>query len=280
MSIVSMKKMLEDAKANHVAIGQFNVMDTAWAQAILRAANELNVPIILGVSENAAKYMGGFKQVVDMIKNLVEYYDYPFDVAIHLDHGDRFEVCKAAIDAGFTSVMIDASKLSIDENIRITKMVVDYASDKNVSVEAEVGIVGGNEDGAGGNVKYADKDECIRITKETGIDFLAPALGSVHGFYTGEPVLGFEEMKEIAALINLPLVLHGGSGIDDEKIKKAISCGICKINVNTENQVAFKEVLEKTIATKALDPRKLLGPSYDAIQECVKTKIKLFMNID
>lgn len=279
MSLVSMKHMLEEAKENKIAIGQFNVMDTAWAQAILKAANELQVPVILGVSENAAIYMGGFKQVTDMIKNLIEYYHYTFDVALHLDHGDRFEVCKQAIDAGLTSVMIDASKKPIDENIRITRKVVDYAREKGVSVEAEVGIVGGNEDGAGGNIAYADKAECIRITKETGIDFLAPALGSVHGFYKGEPKLGFDEMLEISKEINLPLVLHGGSGIDDEKIKKAITCGICKINVNTENQVAFKSQLEKTMETDALDPRKLLGPSYDAICMCVKDKMKLFMNL-
>lgn len=279
MSVVSMKKILVEAKQKNIAIGQFNVMDTAWAQAILKAANELDVPIILGVSENAAKYMGGFKQVVDMIHNLVEYYGYDFDVAIHLDHGSCVEVCKAAIDAGFTSVMIDASKHPIDENIRQTKEVVDYAMSKGVSVEAEVGIVGGNEDDVCGTIQYASMEDCLRISKETGIDFLAPALGSVHGFYKGEPKLGFVEMKEIADATQLPLVLHGGSGIDDEKIRKAIECGICKINVNTENQVAFKETLAKTIQTDALDPRKLLGPSYDAIKECVKSKIELFMNL-
>lgn len=278
MKLVSMKNMLEKAKQENRAIGAFNILNLEWTQAILKAAAKSNQDVIISVSENAAKYMGGFKTIANMVGNLVEYYDCPFEVALHLDHGDRFEICKEAIDAGFTSVMIDASKLPIEENIAVTKQVVEYAHARGVSVEAEVGIVGGSEDDVHGDIQYASLEDCIRITNETGIDFLAPALGSVHGFYKGEPKLGFVEMKEIATTINLPLVLHGGSGIDDEKIQKAISCGICKINVNTENQVTFKNKLKEIVATDALDPRKLLGPAYDAMAETVLTKIQLFNN--
>lgn len=278
MSIISMKEMLEEAKLNKYAVGQFNVLNLEWTIAVLKAAEICDSPMILGVSENAAKYMGGFKQVVDMVKNLYNYYEYSFDIAIHLDHGATFEVCKEAIDAGFTSVMIDASKLTIEENIKITKKVVDYAKNFNASVEAEVGIVGGSEDGVTGVIRYADEEECIRLCEETEIDFLAPALGSVHGFYHGEPKLGFDEMNAIAKKTDVPLVLHGGSGIDDEKIKKAIENGICKINVNTENQVAFKKQLSETIKGDALDPRKLLGPAYQAITNTVVEKIELFRN--
>lgn len=276
MAIVSVTKMLNEAMEKKIAVGQFNILNLEWTQAVLKAAAELNSPVIIGVSENAAKYMGGFKQVVDMVANVYEYNKYTIDVAIHLDHGDTFEVCKDAIDAGFTSVMIDKSKLSIEENVALTKKVVDYAKPKGVSVEAEVGIVGGNEDGAGGTVTYAKLEDCVQITNETGIDILAPALGSVHGFYKGEPKLGFVEMEEIRDTIKIPLVLHGGSGIDDEKIRKAISCGICKINVNTENQVAFKEALKDAVLTDLLDPRYLLKTSYQAVTDTVKEKIELF----
>lgn len=278
MKLVSMNTMLEKAKQEKRAVGAFNILNLEWTQAILKASMKCNQDVIISVSENAAKYMGGFKTIAHMVEDLVAYYECENEVALHLDHGNRFAICKEAIDAGFTSVMIDASKLLIDENIAVTKKVVEYAHARGVSVEAEVGIVGGSEDDVHGSIQYADEAECIRMCKESGVDFLAPALGSVHGFYKGEPKLGFDEMMSIAKACDVPLVLHGGSGIDDEKIQKAISCGICKINVNTENQVVFKAKLKEIIMTDALDPRKLLGPAYDAITDTVITKIELFNN--
>mgnify|MGYP002940030342 FL=1 len=188
------------------------------------------------MSEGAAKYMGGFDTVVGMVKGLMKYLNVTVEVAIHLDHGSTFESCKNAIDAGFTSVMIDGSHHPIHDNIQMTKEVVEYAHARGVSVEAEVGTVGGNEDGVVGGIKYADLNECVRLVQEANVDALAPALGSVHGPYQGEPVLGFTEMEAIGKATNMPLVLHGGTGIPDEKIKKAIACGTCKINVNITKQ--------------------------------------------
>ena len=213
-----------------------------------------------------------------MTKGLIQDLGITVDVAIHLDHGSSFEKCKAAIDAGFTSVMIDGSHHPIDENIAMTKQVVEYAHARGVSVEAEVGTVGGNEDGVIGGIKYADKDECVRIVKESGVDCLAPALGSVHGPYKGEPVLGFKEMQEIKEATNMPLVLHGGTGIPDEKIKKAIECGTCKINVNTECQLAFNKIIREVIAndSKVYDPRKLIGPATKGIENAVTEKMTVF----
>ena len=283
MLLVNMTKMLNDAKKEKYAVGAFNINNLEWTQAILEVANENNSPVILGVSEGAAKYMGGYKTVVNMVKGLMEDKDIKVPVAVHLDHGSSFESCKKAIDAGFTSVMIDGSKHPIDENIKITKDVVEYAHAREVSVEAEVGIVGGVEDGVvGDGVVYADEQECLRITKEAGIDFLAPALGSVHGVYKGEPKLGFVEMESISKLIDLPLVLHGGSGIPDYQIEKSISLGTCKINVNTECQQVFtkevREVLNKD--AKVYDPRKYLGPGKEAIKKVVLEKMELFGSVN
>ncbi|MDF9866577.1 fructose-bisphosphate aldolase class II [Bacilli bacterium PM5-3] len=283
MKLVNMKKMLNDAKEGKYAVGQFNINNLEWTQAILEIANENNSPVILGVSEGAAKYMGGYKTIVNMVKGLIEDKNINVDVAIHLDHGSSFEVCKKAIDAGFTSVMIDGSHHPIATNIEITKEVVEYAHANGVSVEAEVGIVGGEEDGViGAGVIYADANECVAIKNEAKIDCLAPALGSVHGEYNGEPKLGFDEMAEIAALTDLPLVLHGGSGIPDYQIKKAIECGTCKINVNTECQQAFTKVVRETLNDndKVYDPRKYLGPGKEAIKETVLEKMELFGSIN
>jgi len=199
-------------------------------------------------------------------------------VAIHLDHGSSFDKCKAAIDAGFTSVMIDGSHHPIEENIEMTKKVVEYAHAKGVSVEAEVGTVGGQEDDVIGGIMYADLDECVRIVKETGIDTLAPALGSVHGPYLGEPNLGFKEMEEIRDAVRVPLVLHGGTGIPKHDIDKAISLGTSKINVNTENQIAFAKVVREVLAAKpdAYDPRTFIVPGREAIKQTVIGKIREF----
>ncbi len=277
--LVSMKNMLEKAKEGKYAVGQFNINNLEWTKTILTVAEEANSPVILGVSEGAARYMGGFNTVVGMVKGLMQDLKITVDVAIHLDHGSTFENCKKAIDAGFTSVMIDGSHHPLQENIALTKQVVDYAHSKGVSVEAELGTVGGQEDDViGDGIKYADKDECVLLCKETGIDFLAPALGSVHGPYKGEPVLGFKEMEEIKNATNKPLVLHGGTGIDDEKIKRAISCGTAKINVNTECQIFFTRELRKALDANAevYDPRKYLGPAAKGIAEAVKAKIAIF----
>ena len=276
--LVNMVEMLNKAKEGKYAVGQFNINNLEWTRRILETAQKNNAPVILGVSEGAAKYMGGFKTVVGMVKGLHEDLGITVPVAIHLDHGQSFENCKKALDAGFTSVMIDGSHHPIDENIAMTKQVVEYAHAMGASVEAEVGTVGGNEDGVIGGIKYADKDECVRLVNEAGVDCLAPALGSVHGPYKGEPVLGFVEMAEIKEATNKPLVLHGGTGIPDEKIQKAISCGTCKINVNTECQLAFHAEIQKVLAEnpKAYDPRKFIGPASQAISAAVEEKMNVF----
>ncbi|MHC5252213.1 class II fructose-1,6-bisphosphate aldolase [Listeria kieliensis] len=278
MPIVNMTDMLNKALAGKYAVGQFNINNLEWTQAILKAAEAEKSPVILGVSEGAAKYMGGFSTVVKMTQGLVEDLKITVPVAIHLDHGSSFDSCKAAIDAGFTSVMIDGSHHPIDENVAMTKEVVDYAHPKGVSVEAEVGTVGGTEDGVTGGINYADPQECLRVVKEAGIDALAAALGSVHGPYHGEPKLGFDEMKEISELTGKPLVLHGGSGIPEHQIKKAIELGHSKINVNTECQIVWTAaVREKLAADKDVyDPRKVIGPGVDAIIKTVTEKIQEF----
>ncbi len=280
MPLVNMVNMLNKAKEGKYAVGQFNINNLEWTKTILETAQSNNSPVILGVSEGAGKYMGGFDVVVGMVKGLVKDLGITVDVAIHLDHGSSFESCKKAIDAGFTSVMIDGSHHPIDENIKMTKEVVDYAHARGVSVEAEVGTVGGNEDGVIGGIKYADLNECVRLVKEADVDALAPALGSVHGPYQGEPVLGFVEMEAIGKATNKPLVLHGGTGIPDDKIRRAIACGTCKINVNTECQLAFNKILREFVAdeknAKVYDPRKILGPASKGIAAAVNEKINVF----
>lgn len=276
--LVNMVEMLNKAKEGKYAVGQFNINNLEWTRRILETAQKNNAPVILGVSEGAAKYMGGFRTVVGMVKGLHEDLGITVPVAIHLDHGQSFENCKKALDAGFTSVMIDGSHHPIDENIAMTKQVVEYAHALGASVEAEVGTVGGQEDGVIGGIRYADKDECVRLVNEAGVDCLAPALGSVHGPYKGEPVLGFTEMAEIKEATNKPLVLHGGTGIPDDKIQRAISCGTCKINVNTECQLAFHKEIQKVLAEnpKAYDPRKFIGPASQAISAAVEEKMNVF----
>ncbi|MEK4649135.1 class II fructose-1,6-bisphosphate aldolase [Exiguobacterium sp. FSL W8-0210] len=278
MPLVSMTDMLNKALEGKYAVGQFNINNLEWTQAILGAAQEEQSPVILGVSEGAARHMGGFYTVVKMVEGLVHDMKITVPVAIHLDHGSSVEKCKEAIDAGFTSVMIDDSHSPIDTNIETTKAVVEYAHAKGVSVEAEVGTVGGQEDDVIGDVMYAKLDECVRIVKETGIDTLAPALGSVHGPYKGEPNLGFKEMEEIRDATNLPLVLHGGTGIPTHDIEKAISLGTSKINVNTENQIAFAKVVREVLAEKpeAYDPRVFIAPGREAIKQTVIGKMREF----
>lgn len=279
MPLVSMTEMLNKALEGKYAVGQFNINNLEWTQAILAAAEEEKSPVILGVSEGAARHMGGFKTVVMMVQGLLEDMKITVPVAIHLDHGSSYDKCKEAIDAGFTSVMIDASHHPFEENIETTKAVVEYAHAKGVSVEAELGTVGGQEDDViADGVIYADAQECKELVEKTGIDCLAPALGSVHGPYKGEPNLGFKEMEEIKNLTNMPLVLHGGTGIPEHDIKKAISLGTSKINVNTENQIAFTKKVREVLAanTEVYDPRKFIGPGRDAIKATVIGKIREF----
>ncbi|GGG09678.1 fructose-bisphosphate aldolase [Paenibacillus albidus] len=278
MPLVSMTDMLNKALEGQYAVGQYNINNLEWTQAILGAAEEEKSPVILGVSEGAARHMGGFTTVVKMVEGLIHDMKITVPVAIHLDHGSSFDKCKEAIDAGFTSVMIDGSHHPIDENIDMTKKVVEYAHAKGVSVEAEVGTVGGQEDDVIGGIMYAKLDECVRIVKETGIDTLAPALGSVHGPYHGEPNLGFKEMEEIRDATNIPMVLHGGTGIPEHDIKKAISLGTSKINVNTENQIVFAKTVREVLAAKpdAYDPRTFIAPGREAIKQTVIGKIREF----
>lgn len=276
--LVSMTDMLNKALEEKYAVGQFNINNLEWTQAVLQAGQEENSPLILGVSEGAAKYMGGTKVVASMVNALLETMDITVPVALHLDHGSSYDTVKEAIDAGFSSVMIDNSALPINENIANTKKVVDYAHEHGVSVEAEVGTVGGEEDGVVGDVIYADAEECKRMVDEAKIDALAAALGSVHGTYAGEPVLGFDEMKEISELTGTPLVLHGGSGIPEHQIKKAIEYGHTKINVNTELQQVWAKRTREVIASNpdVYDPRKIIGPGKEDITESVKSHMRVF----
>lgn len=270
--------MLIKAKEEKYAVGAFNINSFQWAEAILEAAQEEHSPIIVASSDRLVDYLGGFKTIAAMVNSIVETKNITVPVALHLDHGSSVERCKEAIDAGYSSVMIDGSHHPIDENIQMTKQVTDYARHQGVSVEAEVGTVGGTEDGLIGGIRYADPEECLRMVTETGIDALAAALGSVHGPYQGEPKLGFTEMKEISELTNVPLVLHGGSGIPDYQIQKAIELGHAKINVNTECLQAWtkavREVLDKD--KKVYDPRTILSPGKEAVKQTVKAKIREF----
>ncbi|SFM16921.1 fructose-bisphosphate aldolase [Gracilibacillus orientalis] len=278
MPLVSMKEMLETANKNRYAVGQFNLNNLEYVQAILQAAEEEKSPVILGVSEGAGKYMGGFNVVVAMVEATMKAQGTTVPVAIHLDHGSSFESCAKAIHAGFTSVMIDASHDPFEENVEKTSKVVELAHFHGVSVEAEVGTVGGNEDGVQGGIMYADTNECKELVERTGIDCLAPALGSVHGPYQGEPNLGFKEMEEINTVAGIPLVLHGGTGIPIQDIQKAISYGTSKINVNTENQIQQSKVVREVLEAnpEMIDPRKYLGPGRDAIKDTVIGKMREF----
>lgn len=279
MALVSMKEMMIKGKEEGYAIGQFNLNNLEFTQAILQAAQEEHSPVICGVSEGAARYMGGFTTVVNMVKGLMHDYKITVPVAIHLDHGSSFEKCKEAIDAGFTSVMIDASHHPFEENIEITKQVVEYAHKHNVSVEAELGTVGGQEDDIiADGVIYADPQECKQLVEATGIDCLAPALGSVHGPYKGEPNLGFKEMEEISQLCDVPLVLHGGTGIPLKDIQRSVSLGTSKINVNTESQIASAKAVREVLDNDKVvyDPRKYMGPAREAIKNTVIGKMREF----
>ena len=279
--LVNSKNILLKAKKEKYAVAHFNINNLEWTRYILEETNLLNVPVILGVSEGAIKYMGGVNIVSSMVKAMISDLNITNDVVLHLDHGSSFEMCKKCIDAGFTSVMIDASRLPLEENIRITKEVVNYAHKYNVTVEGEIGEIGGAEDGLEGKNYNAKKEDVIYYVNETNLDSVAPALGSVHGLYKGLPKLDYETMKDINNSISIQLVLHGGTGILDEQIKKSISCGIAKININTELQIAWSDAVKKYIKDNPniYDPRKIISSGESNIKKHIKDKISLLMNI-
>ena len=280
--LVSATEMLKKARDGHYAVGQFNINNLEWTKAVLLTAQELNSPVILGVSEGAGKYMTGYKTVAAMVKAMVETLNITVPVALHLDHGS-YEGAKACLEAGFSSIMFDGSHYPIDENVAKTTELVKLAHEMGVSVEAEVGSIGGEEDGVVGAGEVADPAECKRIA-DLGIDFLAAGIGNIHGKYPANwKGLDFDALDKIhGATNNIPLVLHGGTGIPEDMIKKAISLGVSKINVNTECQLSFADATRKYIEAgkdlqgKGFDPRKLLAPGADAIKATVREKIELF----
>ena len=270
--------MLQQAKKGHYAVPHFNINNLEWTKYILEECQTLQIPVILGVSEGAARYMGGFHVVTMLIKGLVQDLGITIPVCIHLDHGKSVEVCVEAIRAGFTSVMIDASMLSLEENITKTKQVVDYAKKYDVTVEAEIGRVGGSEDGVADQIYYAKLEDCKRLYEATNIDSLAPALGSVHGLYHGEPKLDFETMKQIDDALPIPLVLHGGTGIPAEQIQKAIFSGISKININTELQITWSKAVRNYLKENDVvyDPRKIIGSGELAMKKKIREIVQMF----
>ncbi len=284
--LVSAKEMLQKAKAGHYAVGQFNINNLEWTKAILQTAQENNSPVILGVSEGAGKYMCGYKTIVGMVNGMIEEMNITVPVALHLDHGS-YEHCYKCIDAGFSSVMFDGSHYAIDENVAKTKQLVADCAAKGISLEAEVGSIGGEEDGVIGRGECADPNECKMIA-DLGIDFLAAGIGNIHGKYPENwEGLSFETLDAIQQLTgDMPLVLHGGTGIPADMIKKAISLGVAKINVNTECQLAFSAATRKYIEEgkdlqgKGFDPRKVLAPGVEAIKATVKEKMELFGSVN
>ena len=280
--LVSAKEMLQKAKAGKYAVGQFNINNLEWTKAILLTAEELRSPVILGVSEGAGKYMCGFNTVTEMVKAMMETLNITVPVALHLDHG-TYEGCYKCIKAGFTSIMFDGSHYPIEENIEKTRELVHVAHGLGMSIEAEVGTIGGEEDGVVGRGEVADPAECERIAN-LGVDMLAAGIGNIHGKYPANwEGLSFETLDAIQQRTGImPLVLHGGSGIPEDMIRKAISLGVTKINVNTECQIVFTEATRKYIEEgkdlvgKGFDPRKVLAPGVEAIKNCVQEKITLF----
>ena len=280
--LVSAKEMLNKARDGHYAVGQFNINNLEWTKAILQTAQELNAPVILGVSEGAGKYMCGYTTIVGMVKGMIDNLGITVPVALHLDHG-TFEGAKACTNAGFSSIMFDGSHYPIDENIKLTTALVNTCDILGISLEAEVGAIGGEEDGVIGMGECADPKECKQIA-DLGVTMLAAGIGNIHGKYPANwPGLRFDVLAAIKEEVkDMPLVLHGGTGIPEDMIKKAISLGVAKINVNTECQIAFTAAVRKYIeegkdlSGKGFDPRKVLAPGVDAIKATVKEKMEIF----
>ena len=283
--LVPAKEMLDKARAGKYAVGHFNINNLEWTKAILQTAQELKSPVILGVSEGAGKYMTGYKTIVGMVNGMLEELNITVPVALHLDHGS-YEGCLKCIEAGFSSVMFDGSHYPIAENVEKTSELVKICHEKGMSIEAEVGAIGGEEDGVIGAGECADPNECKAIA-DLGVDFLAAGIGNIHGKYPANwPGLSFETLAAVKEKVGeLPLVLHGGTGMPADQIKKAISLGVSKINVNTECQIAFAEATRKYIEEgkdqqgKGFDPRKLLAPGTEAIKATVKEKMELFGSV-
>ena len=286
MGLVNVKEMMKKAEEGHYAIGHFNINNLEWTKSILQVAEETKTPVILGVSEGAAKYMCGFKVVANMVKTMIETMNITVPVALHLDHGS-YEGAKAALAAGFSSVMFDGSHYPIEENNAKTKEIIELANSMGCTVEAEVGAIGGEEDGVVGSGEVADPKEC-KLIASLGVDMLAAGIGNIHGKYPENwKGLDFDTLAKIKEEVgDMPLVLHGGTGIPADMIKKAISLGVCKINVNTECQLAFQEATRAYIEAgkdkegKGFDPRKLLNPGFEAIKATVKEKMELFGSIN
>ena len=276
--LVNMNQMLKKAKEEHYAVPHFNINNLEWTKFILEECNELNVPVILGVSEGAVKYMGSYLVVADLVKALVKSLNIKIPVCLHLDHGSSLQSCISAIDAGFSSVMIDGSRLPLEENIKITKEVVSYAHERGISVEAEVGHIGTTEDNMTKEETNATLEDCQILYENTDIDALAAALGSVHGFYKKEANLDFETMELINKSLPVPLVLHGGTGIPDDKIRMAISKGISKINLNTELQSVWSKAVRKYLLENedVYDPRKIISSGEAAMKERISEIVTLF----
>ena len=283
--LVSATEMLQKAKAGHYAVGQFNINNLEWTKCVLLAAEETKSPVILGVSEGAAKYMTGYKTIVGMVNGMLEELNITVPVALHLDHGS-YEACYKCVEAGFSSIMFDGSHYPIEENVAKTTELVKVVKEHGMSIEAEVGSIGGEEDGVIGRGECADPNECKMIA-DLGIDFLAAGIGNIHGKYPENwEGLSFETLDAIQKLTgDMPLVLHGGTGIPDDMIKKAIDLGVAKINVNTECQLVFAEATRKyfeegkDLVGKGFDPRKLLAPGAEAIIAKVKEKMELFGSV-
>lgn len=275
--IVNTKEMLEKAKTEKYAVPHFNINNLEWTRYILEECEKERTPVIIGVSEGALKYIGGPYTVVGIVKNSVKDLNITIPVAIHLDHGSSVDSCKNCIDAGFTSVMIDASKYDLDLNIQMVKEVVEYAHPKNVTVEAEIGHVGGAEDGEEMESAYAKLEDAIKLVNETHIDSLAPAIGSAHGIYKGIPKINYNLIRDVQLNTNLPLVLHGGSGIPDNIIKESIQCGINKLNINTDLQVVWSKAVRIFLQenTEVYDPRKVIKSGEEAMKKMIASKIAL-----
>ncbi|MBS7174937.1 Fructose-bisphosphate aldolase [uncultured Ruminococcus sp.] len=284
--LVSAKDMLTKAKEGHYAVGQFNINNLEWTKAVLLTAQECNSPVILGVSEGAGKYMAGYKTIVGMVNGMLEELNITVPVALHLDHGS-YEGAKACIEAGFSSIMFDGSHYPIEENIAKTKELVAITNEKGMSIEAEVGSIGGEEDGVVGAGECADPEEC-KMVADLGVTMLAAGIGNIHGKYPENWAgLSFDTLDAIQKKTGkMPLVLHGGTGIPEDMIKKAIDLGVSKINVNTECQLSFAAATRKYIEEgkdlqgKGFDPRKLLAPGFEAIKATVKEKMELFGSVN
>ena len=275
--LVNSNEMLRNAKLNNDVVYQFNINNLEWTRFILEKCNALGVPAILGVSEGAINYIGGYNVVVALVTSLMKDLDIMIPVVLHLDHGSSFESCKKAIDAGFTSVMIDASKYDLEENIVKTREVVEYAHKHNVSTEAEIGHVGGIEDSVSANVLLADYSECLRFVKETNIDSLAPAIGTVHGIYKGKLDIDYELISKLSHGVDVPIVMHGGSGLSDYVLRKCVNCGINKININSDIQAVWYEEVLKFIKENpsVYDPRKVISSGRSAIYQLIEDKINI-----